>query len=263
MNTKLFRFVGGAALLILLVFAVILAHDNSLRKEEALRDPIFLYNYERSGYFKIDPKTILINLQHGDKNAFTPLSEDFKDVKEITDVTILWTQADILRIASALGQLVWNDPMDLKDWKVYYVDYEGDCGDPSGFNLTQITYFKPGGKGYITRIIEMHPYFGWVSWGDGATYSQPIIDKWEGVDLVGSKANADEALRISSKDAKSRFQYNGLCGVLMGTSRDNDPNEWHIKIFLGSLKYILYTVNLKTGAFSVANPNFYPTRAAP
>ena len=89
-------------------------------------------SYGNMGYFKIDPRTILVSLEGGDTNVFMPMSGDPQDFKELTNLSIYWTQEDFLKIARVLGQKIWNDPMDLKDWSVYYIYFDADCGEPSG-----------------------------------------------------------------------------------------------------------------------------------
>lgn len=250
MNKNLFRVLGGTLFLTVLIFIIILFYDNHLHRQEDLESPSLISSYWEMGYYKIDPKTILAFLEIGDTNVFTPLLEDPQDVEELTNITIRWTQADFLKITSALGQFLWDDPMELSDWKIYYIYLEGSCGEPIGFNFASITYFKAEGKTYATRLIEVDPYFGWVRWGNGETYPQPILQKWNSVNLLGAKITADDALRIASEDARDRFQVNDACGVLMSSPQSNDFENWHLKIFPGSLDYISYIVNFETGDYT-------------
>lgn len=263
MNKRLVRIIGGAIFLLVMTYVVVLINDNYLNEQENLRRPNDMGSYRDAGYFKIDPKTILLSLEGGDPNVFTPLLEDPQDVKELTNISIHWAQADFLKIASALGQFVWNDPMDLKDWRVYYIDFEGNCGDPIGFGSARITYFKTGRKGYVTRLIEIEPYFGLVKWGDGETYPKPILRKWGSVDLPGSKITAEDALRIAGEDVKVRFKGESHCGVLMGSPQHNDDKNWYLRFFLSFPYLVTYVVNLDTGDYIIQNPNINPTSTAP
>jgi len=249
MNKYLLRIVVGLVFLFILAFIGILVYDNHLHKEEDLRPPTDMASYYWDfGYFKINPKTILISLENGGTNVFVPLSEDEAlGLEEIPDLSIYWRQADFLKIARAVGQMVWDDQMDLNDWNVYSIDFRGSCGSPIGLDFASITYFDAGSRRYATRHIEIEPYFGWVRWGDGKTYPKPILRKWKSVDLAGSKTNADEALRIVSEDVKAHFQIkDNICGVRMDSSR-YDPKNWHFDILRGPLDPIYYNVDLGTG----------------
>jgi hypothetical protein len=235
--------------LVLILIGIFIKNDNDLHKEEDLRPPTDMASYYWDfGYFRINPKTILTSLERGDTNVLVPLSEDEAlGLEEIPDLSIYWRQADFLKIASAVGQIVWDDPMDLKGWNVYSIDFSGSCGFPTGFDSASITYFDAGSKRYETRYIEIEPYFGWVRWGNGKTYPKPILRKWRSVDLAGSKINADEVLRLVNENIKAHFQIkDNICGVAMYSSR-YDPKNWHLDIRRGSLDPIFYTVDLETG----------------
>jgi hypothetical protein len=251
MNKRLVRIVGGSLLLLVSTLIGILLYDNNLHKHEGmgLNRPDLMGSYYRdSGYFKIDPKTILASLESGDTNVFIPLLEDDAlELDELTNLSIDWTQADFLKIASALGQVVWSDPMNLKDWNVYSISFDGSCSDPIGFDFASITYFKTGKNSYMTRLIEVEPFFGRVEWGGGRTHPQPILRKWKRVDLTGAKITADDALLIANEDVKKHFQIiDNFCYIMVDSSRF-DPNDWGLYIDIGSLDTVFYTVNLYTG----------------
>jgi hypothetical protein len=229
---------------------MILVHDNNLHEQEVLMRPNDLGSYRKKGYFKIDPRTILVSLDRGDTNVFMPMSEGSQDDKTLTDRTIYWTQKDFLKIARALGQTVWDDPMEWKDWSVAYIYFDANCGDPIGLYSAIIAYFKKADNNYVTRFIEVDPNFGWVKWGDEAyfQYPQPILRKWVGVDLSAAKITADDALRLVNEDIKANFQVaDNLCGVMMDSSRF-DPKNWQLEIYFGPEYTIFYKVNLYTGA---------------
>lgn len=251
MNKYIIRLAIGILIFTLLSFVFILVHDNSLSKKEDFRLPNRLSSYSNRGYYKINPETILASIENGDANIFTPLLEDPQDITEdATDMDIRWSQADFLKIASALGRWVWNDPMDFKDWSVYYVSFGSSCNDPVGSFASKITYFKVKGTRYTTRLIEIEPYMGYVGWGSDETYPQPILQKWRNVDLLGAEFTADDALRIVGQDAKERFQSG--CGGIMATPQNNDPKNWYFHL-LSTSDSVVYTVNLETGDYTFQN----------
>lgn len=233
-----------------MVFIGIITYDKYLHEREssALSNPNSIGSDRDSGYFQVDPKTILTSLENENSNIFTPLSEDEAfDLQQTTDISIDWTQADFLKIASALGQLVWADSMDLKDWSIYSILLEGDCGDSIGFNAAGITYFKTGSYGYMTRLIEIHPYLRWVRWAGERSYPKPILRKWNQVDLAGAKISADDALRLANEDIKVHFQIkDDNCEVFIRSSRF-DPKIWNLNILSESPYSISYAIDLETG----------------
>lgn len=254
MNKRLIRNIGWIILLLILAFVAILVYDNNLYKEDGLNSPNHFSSYYDTGYYKIDPETILVALDSGRTDVFTPLLENPDEIEGAADMPIRWTQADFLKIAGALGKFAWDDPMDLKDWHVSFVLFRGSCDDPMGFSFATITYFKKRTTWYETRLIEIDPKSGWVQWGDGETYPKPIMHSWKSVDLLGAKITVDDALRIASEDAKKRFQFKDYCDVFMGTPQYNDSQNWYLD-FMGTPGAITYIVNLDTGNFTFQKPN--------
>jgi hypothetical protein len=255
MNKRLIRLIGGTIFLLIMIFIMIVVYDRHLHKQEDLRLPSRISSYSDAGYYKIDPETILTSLGDGDEDVFMPLLVDPQNITEdVTDITISWTETDFLKIADALGHFVWDTTMGPKEWKVYYIAFRGSCNDSIGFNFAKITYFKTGGRTYVTRLIEIDPYLGLVRWGNGETYPKPILQKWNSVDLFGAKFTADDALRITSNDAKERFQLTDNCGVLMSTPQNNDNENWYVR-FIGTPDFVTYIVNLDTGHFSFQKAN--------
>jgi hypothetical protein len=172
------------SLLVLILIGLFLKNDNDLYKQEGLNRPNNMGSYLDTGYFKIDPRTILASLENGDTDVFTSLpEEEALDLEEIPNLSIHWTQAGFLKIASAAGQLAWGDPMDMDDWGVYTILLNGSCSEPTGLDFASIAYFQTEEDHYSTRLIEIQPYFGWVRWGDVRTYPQPILRKWKSVNL--------------------------------------------------------------------------------
>jgi hypothetical protein len=188
--------ISGSILFLILLFTISLRWDNSLDEQEDLRMPVSLGSYDGYGDYKIDPETILVSLENGNTDVFQSLLEDPRDVEELTDIAISWTQADFMRIFSALSKFVWDDVMDPNVWNVYAIHFSGGCIDEvcEFFHYARIVYFKKTGNSYTTRFMDIQPYFGLVRWGDGASYRQPILYKWKGVELAASKVSAENAL---------------------------------------------------------------------
>jgi hypothetical protein len=254
MNKRLLRIIEGIIVILFLTFIMILVYDHSAHEEENQNNPALFTRYFDSGYYKIDTETILSSLETGKTEVFTPLLENPDEIEPVTTAPIRWSQADFLKIASALGEFTWDDPMDLTDWHIYYVLFRGSCDVPMGFNFGTITYFKTKTTGYETRLIEIDPGSGWVRWGNGQTYAKPILEKWNEVKLPEAKVNAENALQIASEDAKKHFQFKDYCDAWIATPQYNDGKNWYID-FMGTPGALTYSVNLETGNFTFQNPS--------
>lgn len=247
--------------LLILVFSGILIYEQMLHEQEMFRGPDELSSYDPTdyansaiGFFRINPETILSALDQGEEHIFTPvLREDASFADELTNLSISWTQADFLKIASALGELVWDDPMDLlNDWNIYYISFGGNCRDaPDGFTSAAITYFKTievnGTEVYTTRRIEIYPYGSMVRWGSGAIYSQPILHRWHSFDIMGDKVTADDTLHIADENGGKdvRLQVNNQCTIHVSSAIKS--NEWHLSYSV-SPSFSVF-VDLDTGEY--------------
>jgi len=223
------RLIVGTMILLGITVVIPFAYDHNLDKGVGNRMPNYLSSYPDIGYFKIDPETILVSLDEGNVDVFTRLQEDPSSVVSLTNISFSWTQADVLKIVKALGQLVWGDQMDLEHWSVYDFYLQKDCeNNPNGFDSAIITYFKAvemnGKKVYTTRYIEIDPYYSMVRWGNGATYPQPILYKWKSFNLATSTITAEDALRISEEHGgmEARRKANNKCLIQVSPSKNDD-----------------------------------------
>lgn len=229
----------------LLVLCVL--YDNRLHREKNLHEPNDMGNYSEIGYYRIKPDTILKDLAKGESGAFEPYFGDPNDLDELIGLTIRWTQDDILKIASAVGEFAWNDPMDLHKWSIYSISLLSYCKEPSGFDYASIAYYKDEPFTYTARLITILPYFGLVKYGDGSVYSKPVFRKWKRVDLLNATVSADDAIQIVKDDMKKRFNTteSEVCGILISSPMNNDAKNWYLELFSG-----LYVVDLKTGEYT-------------
>jgi hypothetical protein len=235
--------------LIGLSLVILILYDKNQDNEEDLHPPSHISSYPTFGYYKYDPKTILTSIDRGDKAIFTQMFENPTDIEEIKGITIRWTQKDFFKIASAFGKYLWNDPMSLNDWKIYLMVLEGSCDKQIGYSDVEITYFKSKNLSYITRKIEIHPYSGYILWGSDSLYNQPILHKWESVDLSGVKISSDDATQIVSTDVSNRFKIINNCGLLLTSPHNNDLHDWYFDVFADN-NTISYIVNMETGVYT-------------
>lgn len=241
------RLLVGAIFLIGFIFIVILVTDYNLNQWEGINNPNYLSRYADIGYFKIDPKTILTSLDQGNTNVFVPLLEDPNLIDFPTDAAFSWTQADFLKIVSAVGQSIWQDS--IEDWNVYFLLFETSCRDePNSFDYVEFTYFKAGKSFYSTRHLEVNPYY--IRWGGLGTYSQPVFSKWKSFNLAEFTITAEDALRISDehggKDA--RLKVNNQCSIYVSFSKDN--GKWFVDYVFADFSAL---VDPYTGSYTIFN----------
>lgn len=246
------RLVGGVVVCLGLIIVISLVGADSRNDQEGLRLPSSLGSYSEYGFYKIDPETILVSLKNGDANVFQPLLKDPNEIwEEISDLSIWWTQADFMRIFSALSKLVWNESMDPQVWSIYNIYFSGWCADDScNLDSVQVVYFKTVGNSYATRFMDIHPYFGLVRWGDGASYPKPLLYKWKGVELAKSKITAEDALRIAEINGgrEKRLKTTDGCYVSVNSSRFA-PEYWDVFCVAGYRS----AINFDTGEAKISD----------
>lgn len=198
--------------------------------------PSTIGTFPETGNYAIDPETIIESLDHGVTNVFMPLLATPSVDTILPSGSIHWKQSDYLKVANALSQFVWKEPLD--GWSIYHLDFNKECQDnPSGFDSANIIYYKTIGVGwqkmYTARWIQIFPLAAEVAWGSGKNF--PISDGWNAINLTKFKITADDALRIAEenggKEARSRVG-NG-CSILINARNHNKDDRWDLGYYYG------------------------------
>jgi hypothetical protein len=171
--------------------------------------PNLLSNYpdNKTGYYQFDPKTILASLGQ-DKDVFTSIS--FEDLNTDTDaynLNIEWTQSDFLRVADALSKQAWHEPLDLNDWSVYSIWFDGLCnGNFRGFRIFEIVYYKTiktgWESGYTARYIQVRPNSGKAIWAGAEKFSADFFLSWTNIELTKFQTTAEQVVRSAEQYKK-------------------------------------------------------------
>jgi hypothetical protein len=173
-------------------------------------------SYSDGGSYMFDPGTILLDLDRGETDIFTPIPSKENMVNTPFPVGLhLWSQSDYLNLAGALHQFAWTESM--KGWHIYSMYFFRNCQDNSaGFDSGEITYFKAidGPFSYATRVIDIYPAENEVSWSGDAKFPRPLLG-WQRINLAGLKVTADDALQIAEKNGgeKFRLKVKNICAV--------------------------------------------------
>jgi hypothetical protein len=223
---------------IAIVLAVLILVGITIRlsySEEDYRSPGSFHRYPDSGYYEIDPDTILDSLEHGETDVFTPFFGD-PDRDEPYYTSIAWTQADYLKIADALSQEIWGEALDLESWNVKYLFLSQGCEDDlRGFNTFTIVYYKPRGivnleRRYTTRLIDMYPWQGLIRWGGNGDFSAPQLRGSRRIDMNKVKITAEDAIEIAEKNGGQNIRLRNDNNCLVNVSinhihQQNDDNR--------------------------------------
>ena len=184
----------------------IVFYEAFLRDSKPEPSPVFLNGYpdDRWGYYQFNSQTILTSLDQGKTDVFIPSAIDPNDVDIYYD-NIAWTQADFLRVASALSQEIWHEPLDLDGWRIYYFYFIGHCSDNfGGFNDFHIVYYKTIKTGwetvYSARYLTLTPWSGTVRWAGDGEFSELFIFPWGNIELTKFKTTAEQAVQIANKN---------------------------------------------------------------
>lgn len=218
----------GSIILLFLTVVIVLVGQAVLYlfREDYRGSPAYFSAYPDSGYYEINPETILASLDQGETDIFVPFFGN-PDRDEPYYDSIAWTQSDYLKIANALSLEIWNEPLDLGVWRVIDMDLMQDCGNnPHGFHTFTITYYKDLGtanreRHYTTRLIEVYSWKGLVRWGSGAIFSTPLLLGWDGFNPNTFKITGDAALQVAEKNGglNARLKANNSCMTIISVNQ--------------------------------------------
>ena len=239
-----------------LILAYAYAHDIYINNQNNVNPEYLINNHPNKGYFKIESEKILPSLTQGDTDVFAPLLQEPDLVEPLENASFSWTQGDFLKIASALGLSVWNDPMSKEDWNISNIIFGTICQEnPIGFHFAAITYFKEietnGKRLYVTRHIEIDPYYSMIRWGGGATYPRPIMSKWKSFDLAQFRITAEDALQIADNHGGKEARQKVGDGCLIYVSPTIN-NKWFIDY---GLAYYAMLIDPYNGSYEIFNTN--------
>jgi hypothetical protein len=214
-----------------------LVHDSDNEPNpNALSD----YPDNKTGEYLFDPRTVLASQERGRTDMFTPSSVD-PNILDVEYDNISWTQSDFLSVANTLSQKVWNEPLDLDGWSVYFVFFEGGCNDDfGGFHSFEITYYKTIKTDwetvYTARHLELTPWIGVAKWGGDGNFSTPSIFGWKNIELTKFKTTAEQAVRIADENGgkKARVNSENKCLIYAYTVEDSNwmfGYNWYVYYF--------------------------------
>lgn len=192
--------------------------------------PVGISDFRDSSSFQIDQVAILDSLDRGETDVFTPVDSS---PQTPLDETVSWRQADFIKVARALNQTVWTEP--LSGWRLYSMHFSTPCkDDPSGFAEADFYYFKTtfrdnGKIRYTTQNFFISPEYGEVIWAGGSTFPHPLL-AWENTKLSKIQITAEDALTIAEENGgkETRRLVENKCGIHVRLAGDQ---PWQILIY--------------------------------
>lgn len=210
-------------------------------------------------FYSFNSSTILNSLKQGSSGVFTSFDKTPQPMAYIPRVTILWTQADYLRVAQAIQQSVWNEP--LEALSLSDAIFTLDCSDieQSVFSMAAFTFYKmvqkEGVETRIQYIIRIIPSENYVRTSRAEYY--PNARVLEPTELGQYPITAEKALKIAEENggAQKRSDHNNSCMI----NEIINGSYWWTVIYHTRDEYSWntayeITINPQTGSFKVTRP---------
>jgi hypothetical protein len=195
--------------------------------------PGTLIGFVDIGNSKIDPQTILKSVERGDTEYLFLMESDFpKDPQFI--MPIEWTQAEFLKVAMSVHQIVWGETLD--GWNLYRMDFRTNCKDnPKGLSFAGFYYYKEtvvkDQKTYLLRGIEIDPEHSYITWGS-ENWSRLFWGSWKVIDLDKVIFPVEKALVTAETRGGMDFRKSvgNECRIWISMIPEAyDRNDWRVR----------------------------------
>jgi hypothetical protein len=214
---------------------------------------------EETGAYSFDAQTVRQSLVAGQGDIFTPLM-DFTIAPQWTEAQpVQWRQADFYRVAQAVHQLAWQEP--LEDWKIKQVFFRLRCAEAvdgpqfMSFDLFKIVRIRQANS-RLERRLNVELQRNQVSWSEGEYYPERF--RWPALDLMQIKIQAEQALQIAETfgGGVARWKVEDRCVIFGTLAADAKTNSWLIS-YSGNIGGQLFDIRIdgQTGKTQVIYPN--------
>ena len=231
-----------AIFLTLLGIAYIYVYDPFL--PEARSFPVGIGDFRDRNSYQIDSNTIIAALDSGQTDLFTLM--DSPQPTAIPDVSVSWQQEDFIKVARALNQTVWSEP--LSGWKLYSMHFSTACqDDPRGFAEGDFYYFKTtfrdnGKIRFTTQDFFISLPDEQATWAGGANFSRPLFG-WKNIRLGRTQITAEDALTIAEENGgrESRLLVDNNCSIHVMLSGDN---FWQVYMYHDDTRALIFRMEI-------------------
>ena len=231
-----------AIFLTLLGIAYIYVYDPFL--EEARSFPVGIVDFRDRNSYQINPNTIIAELDSGAADIFTPMDSSQQD--GVPDKPISWQQEDFIKVARALNQTVWSEP--LSGWKLYSMHFSSACqDDPRGFAEGDFYYFRTtfrnnGKIRFTTQDFFISLPYEQATWAGGANFAHPLLG-WENIRLGRIQVSAEDALTIAEENGgrESRLLVDNNCSIHVMLAGDN---FWQVYMYHDDTRALIFRMEI-------------------
>ena len=211
-----------------------------------------------SRFYSFESSTILNSLDLENSGVFTRIEKTSQPMVQPQSITVLWPQADYLRIAEAVLRFVWQESPE--DFNLSDASFTLNCSDldQGAFRMAVFTFYKLISKeGEDTRvqyIIRINPTENWVYTSRAEHY--PNMRVLEPTELGQYPITAEKALKIAEENggAQKRSDHNNSCMI---DEIINGSDGWTV-IYQTRSEYrwrpiFKIAINLQTGSFKITS----------
>jgi len=215
---------------------------------------------EEMGAYSFDAQTVRQSLTADQSDTFTQLPEFIVAPQWTEAPPVQWYQADFYRVAQALHQLVWQEP--LEDWKINQVFFRLRCAEAAdgpqfmSFNLFKTVRIRQANS-RLKRRINVEPQRNQISWIGGEYYPERF--RWPALDLTQIKIPAEQALQIAETfgGGVARWKVEDRCDIFGTLAAGAKDNSWLIR-YSGNIGGLLFEIQVdaQTGKTKIMYPQY-------
>jgi hypothetical protein len=212
--------------------------------EEARSFPVGIGDFRDRNSYQIDPNTIIAAFDSGRTDLFTLM--DSSQPTAIPDASFSWLQEDFIKVARALNQTVWSEP--LNGWKLYSMHFSTACqDDPHGFTEGDFYYFRTtfrdnGKIRFTTQDFFISLPHEQATWAGGANFAHPLFG-WENIRLGRTQITAEDALTIAEENGgrESRLLVDNNCTIHVMLAGDN---VWQVYMYHDDTRALIFRMEI-------------------
>jgi hypothetical protein len=198
---------------------------------EESRSPIPVQN----DHFFIDTESVLTSIAEGKVDVFVPIESSSDLGPSPASQPVNWTQADYLEIANALHKFVWGEPLDT--WVLNSMSFRVSCSAAqNGLQYAHFVFFAVRDFDDNDARIEHNLIIDAESssvdvW---ATKYQPVVMRWNTIDLRELNYTAEQVLQIAEGNGgeAKREAVNNTCYISVSLVPDSAGFDgWRVKYY--------------------------------
>jgi len=206
------------------------------------------------GTYMIDTRTILQSLDEG-ADVFTPQETPPEVTPKVLPVK--WSQEDYFRVAQALHESVWQEPLDSLHLNALL--FRLDCEDTSfGPQFMALDLFRVSQSREMDSRVERHlyiePWLNQVEWSEVEYY--PAQFNQLALDLTLVRVSAEEALAIAESNGgqEARLGAENECEISGSIAPSVRDGDWRVS-YLSERRTTLFEINIdeQSGNYEVVS----------